>query len=111
MDKQTKSVTLTEDQRSALQAICRRRKVDALVWKRARAFLLLDAGYIAKTICKILDIGSTVLTEWRFASSGLGLGLSFFGWKDYSQRQDYLSLEQERVTQAHFIEHFARNAN
>jgi len=48
MDKQTKSVTLTEDQRSALHAICRRRKVDALVWKRARAFLLLDASYNAK---------------------------------------------------------------
>ena len=94
MDKQTKSVPLTEDQRSALQAICRRRKVDALVWKRARAFLLLDAGYNAKTICEILDIGSTVLTEWRFAFAGLGLGLglSFFGLKDYSQRQGYLSL-------------------
>ena len=90
MDKQTKSVTLTEDQRSALQAICRRRKVDALVWKCARAFLLLAAGYNAKTICEILDIGSTVLTEWRFAFAGLGL--SFFGLKDYSQRQGYLSL-------------------
>ena len=84
MDKQTKSVTLTENQRSALQAICRGRKVDALVWKRARAFLLLDAGYDAKTICKILDIGPTVLTEWRFSFAGMGL--SFFGLKDYKQR-------------------------
>ncbi len=65
MDKQTRSVTLTEDQRSALQAICRRRKVDALVWKRARAFLLLDAGYDAQTICEILDLGPTVLAQWR----------------------------------------------
>jgi len=60
IDKQTKSVTLTEDQRSAVQAICRRRKVDALVWKRARAFLFLDAGYNPKTTCEILDMGSTV---------------------------------------------------
>ena len=73
IDKQTKSVTLTEDQRSAVQAICRRRKVDALVWKRARAFLLLDAGYNAKTICEILDIGATVLTELCFAFAGMGL--------------------------------------
>jgi hypothetical protein len=51
MDKQTKLVTLTEEQHSALQAICRQRKVDALVWKRARSFLLLDAGYDTKTIC------------------------------------------------------------
>jgi hypothetical protein len=51
--------TLTEEQRSAHQAICRQRMVDALVWKRARAFLLLDAGYDAKTICEILDIVPT----------------------------------------------------
>ena len=77
MDKQTKSVPLNEDQRSALQTICRRRKVDAHVWKRARAFLLLDVGYNAKTICEILDIGFTVMTEWRFGFAGMGL--SFFG--------------------------------
>jgi hypothetical protein len=84
-----------------------------IISKCARAFLLLDAGYNAKTNCEILDIGSTVLTEWRFAFAGLGLGLglSFFGLKDYSQRQGYLSLEQERATQAHFTEHSARNAD
>ena len=109
MDKQTKLVPLTEKQRSALQAICRQRKVDALVCKRARAFLLLDAGYDAKTICEILDIGPTVLPEWRFAFAGAGL--SFFGLKDYSQRQGHLSVEQERATQAHFTEHSARNAD
>ena len=114
MDKQTKLVTLTEEQRSALQAICRQRKVDALVWKRARAFLLLDAGYDAKTICEILDIGPTVLgptvlTEWRFAFAGAGL--SFFGLKDYRHRQGHLSVEQERATQAHFTEPSARNAD
>ena len=109
MDKQSKSVPLTEDQRSALQAICRRRKVDALVWKRARAFLLLDAGYDAQIICEILDIGPTVLTQWRFSFAGMGL--SFFGLKDYKQRQGHLSLEQERATQAHFTEHPARSAD
>jgi len=102
-------MTLTEDERSALQAICRRRKVDALVWKRARAFLLLDAGYDDKTICEILDIGPTVLTEWRFTFAGIGLSL--FELKDYSQRQGHLSLEQERATQAHFTEHSARNVD
>ena len=66
MDKQTKLVTLTEGERSGLQAICRRREDDSLVWKRSWAFLLLDADYDAKTICEILDIGLTVLPEWRF---------------------------------------------
>ena len=80
MTKQAKSVALTDEQRAALEAICRRRKVDALVWKRARAFLLLDAGYDTKTICEVLDIGPTVLTEWKFAFAGMGL--PFFGLKD-----------------------------
>jgi hypothetical protein len=66
MSKQYKTVSLSDEQRIALEALCRRRKVDALVWKRARAFLLLDAGEDAATVCRILDIGPTVLTEWRF---------------------------------------------
>jgi len=77
MSKQYKTVSLSNEQRITLEALCRRRKVDALVWKRARAFLLLDAGEDAGTVCRILDIGPTVLTEWRFAFAGAGL--SFFG--------------------------------
>jgi hypothetical protein len=95
MSKQYKTVSLSDEQRIALEALCRRRKVDALVWKRARAFLLLDAGEDAGTVCRILDIGSTVLTEWRFAFAGAGL--SFFGLKDYSQRQGHLSVVQEQA--------------
>ena len=77
-------MTFTEDERSALQANYRWRKVDALLWKRARVFLLLDVGYNTKITCEILDIDSTVLTEWRFAFAGMGL--SFFGLKDCRQR-------------------------
>jgi len=109
MSKPHKAVSLTDEQRVALEAVCRRRKVDALVWKRARAFLLLDAGEDAGTVCRILDIGPSVLTEWRFAFAGAGL--SFFGLKDYSQRQGHLSVEQEQVLQAHFAEHPARNSD
>jgi hypothetical protein len=94
-NKNHNSVSLSDEERMALEAICRRRKVDALVWKRARAFLLLDAGEDAGTVCRILDIGPTVLTEWRFAFAGAGL--SFFGLKDYSQRQGHLSVEQASV--------------
>ncbi len=81
MAKHHKTVSLTCEDRAAPEAICRRRKVDALVWRRARAFLLLDTGYDAKLVCEILDIGPTVLTEWRFAFAGAGL--SFPGLKDY----------------------------
>jgi len=109
MDKQHRTVCLTDEQRTALEVICRRRKVDALVWKRARAFVLLDAGYDAKLVCEILDIGPTVLSEWRFTFAGAGL--SFFGLKDYSQRQGHLSIVQEQALKAHFTEHPARNAD
>lgn len=109
MDKQAKSVTLTEDQRAALEKLCRRRKVDALVWKRARAFILLDAGYDAKTICEILDIGPTVLTEWKFAFAGVGL--SFFGLKDYNQRQGHLFIAQETALKVHFTSNPASSAD
>ncbi len=109
MTQKHKSVSLTDEQHLALEAICRRRKVDALVWKRARAFLLLDAGYDTKTICEVLDIGPTVLAEWRFAFAGAGL--SFFGLKDYSQRQGHLSVAQERVLKAHFGDHPARSVD
>jgi transposase len=109
MSKSAKPVTLSDEQRIALGAICRRRKVDALVWKRARAFLLLDADYDAKTVCEVLDICPTVLTEWKFAFAGMGL--SFFGLKDYSQRQGHLSAEQETSVKAHFTNTHARNAD
>lgn len=109
MDKRHRKIFLTDEQRTELEAICRRRKVEALVWKRARAFLLLDAGENAQTVCRILDIGPTVLTEWRFSFANMGL--SFFGLKDYSQRQGHLNAEQEQAVKAHFIEHPARNAD
>ena len=109
MDTPSKPISLTDEQRIALEAICRPRKVDALVWKRARAFLLLDAGYDPALVCEILDIGPTVLTEWRFAFAGAGL--SFFGLKDYSQRQGHLSISQEQAVKDHFSEHPARDVD
>ena len=109
MKEPSKTISLSDEQRLAPEAICRRRKVDALVWKRARAFLLLDAGEDAGTVCRILDIGPTVLTEWRFAFAGAGL--SFFGLKDDTQRQGHLTVAQERAVKDHFSEHPARDVD
>ena len=36
-ERSSKTIFLTDEQRAALEAVCRRRKVDALVLKRARA--------------------------------------------------------------------------
>ncbi len=103
------TVLLTDDERAALEALCRRRKVEALVWKRARAFLLLDAGYDPRIVCEILDIGPSVLTQWRFAFKAEGL--AFFGLKDYSPRQGLLSFTQEEAVKERFSEHPARSVD
>ena len=97
------SISLSDDQRVEIKSICRRRKVDALSWKRARAIGLLDAGVDPETICQILDIGRTVLTEWRRAFSVEGV--AFFGLKDYSQREGHLTVAQEEALKKHFTEH------
>ena len=96
------SISLTDDQRADIKAICRRRKVDALVWKRAQAINLLDAKKDPKTICQVLDIGRTVLTEWCRAF--LAKGLAFFGLNDYSRREGHLTFEQEKALKKHFTD-------
>ena len=108
-EKPSKTISLTDDQRSMLEAICHRRKVDALVWKRARGSLLLGSGYDPALVCEMLDIGPTVLTEWRFAFAGSGL--SFFGLKDYTQCQGHLTVDQEQAVKDHFSEHPALNVD
>ena len=70
MNKHHKTVSLSAGQRLALEAICRRRKVEALVWKRARAFLLLDAepGLFMTALI-------WALMRWLFGVfHGLGMG-------------------------------------
>ena len=108
MNKQPKLITLSEDQRAALQAVCRQRKVPVLEWKRARSLLHLDADEDVATVCRMLDIGPTVLGEWRGSFSSEGI--SFLGLKDYSQRQGHLSIAQENTLKVHFSDTPARNA-
>ena len=94
---------MSDDQRAETNAICRRPKVGALTWKQARAIELLDAGVDPETICQILNIGRTVLAEWRRAFSAEGC--AFFSLKDYSQREGHLTVAQEEALKKHFTEH------
>ena len=86
---------LTNDERDALEAICRRIKGEVLIWKRARSMLFLDSGRDPEFVCDALDIAPSVLTRWCRAFSVQGL--TFFGLEDYSQREGYLSIAQEEV--------------
>ena len=60
----------------------------------------MDSGYDPVLVIEIFDIGPTVLTEWRFAFSGAGL--SFFGLKDYCQRQGHLTVDQKQAVKNYF---------
>ena len=100
--------SLTDDERDALEAICRRIKGEVLIWKRARAMLFLDSGRDPEFVCDALDIAPSVLTRWCRAFSAQEL--TFFGLKDYSQREDYLSIAQEEALKKHFAEHSPHNA-
>ena len=67
------SISLSDDQCVEIKSICRRRKVDALSWKRARAIDLLDAGVDPETIWCLPEYPPPIfiisiprfLTEWR----------------------------------------------
>ena len=50
----------------------------------------------------MLDIGRTVLTEWRRAFANERL--KFFNLKDYSQREGHLSFEQEKALKKYFTD-------
>ena len=95
-------ITMSDDERAGIKKICRCRKIDALSWKRAQAIILLDKKEDPETICLMLDIGRTVLTEWRRAFATKRL--KFFDLKDYSQREGHLSFEQEKALKKHFTE-------
>ena len=92
--------SLTDDERDALEAICRRNKGEVLIWKRARTMLLLNSNRDPGFVCDDLDIAPSVLTRWCHAFSAQGL--TFFSLKDYSQREGYLSIAQEEALKKHF---------
>ena len=100
--------SLTDDDRDALEAIRRRSKGEVLIWKRARAMLFLDSGRDPEFVYDALDIAPSVLTRWCRAFSAQGL--TFFGLKDYSQREGYLSIAQEEALKKHFADHSPHNA-
>ena len=70
--------------------------------------LFLDCGRDPEFVCDALDIASSVLTHWCRAFSAQGL--TFFGLKDYSQREGYLSIAQEEALKKHFADHSPHNA-
>ena len=100
--------SLTDDERDALEAICRRNKGEVLIWKRGRAMLFLNSGRDPEFVCDALDIAPSVLTRWCSAFSAQGL--TFFSLKHYSQREGYLSIAQEEALKRHFTDHPPLNA-
>ena len=68
----------------------------------------MDSGRDPELVCDALDIAPSVLPRWCRAFSAKGL--TFFGLKDYSQRDGYLSIAQEEALKKHFADHSPLNA-
>ena len=94
---------LTDDECAALETVCRRRKVGALVWKRARAFLPLDGGRNRRH--NLPNTGYRPDSADGVAVCASATGLAFFGLNAYSQREGPLSLAREEALKQHFTEH------
>ena len=70
--------------------------------------LFLDSGRDPEFVCDALDIAPSVLPRWCRSFSAQGL--TFFGLKDYSQREGYLFIAQEEALKKHFADHSPLNA-
>jgi len=100
---------LSASERRTLKQITRRRKVEVLTWKRARALLLLDVGTDARVICEVLEIGPTTLPCWR--ASYREKGASFAALNDYSPRSGHLTGPQESALTATLRAQHFRNTD
>ena len=85
-----------------------RGKVDALVWKRAGAFCYGTRIMMQRQFARFST--SALRFLWN-GSSLAGMGLSFFGLIDYSQRQGDLLAEQETLLTMHFTDSPARTTD
>jgi transposase len=87
------STLLTLEERSALQAVLRRRKEAALTARRANALLLMDDGMTGEEVARVLYLDDETVREWR--RGFLADGLSSIGLKGYKRRDGHLTGAQE----------------
>ena len=62
---QSKSFSLTLDERKELKQVLRQRKADGLIVRRANALLLLDNGWKADQVADALFLDAETIRAWR----------------------------------------------
>jgi len=94
------SLRLSAARRLALERLLRQRKADNLTARRANALLLLDEGFDAGQVARVLYIDAETVRGWRRLYQGKGIeGLKL---KDYPAREGRLNRQQECELKRHF---------
>ena len=106
---QSKSFSLTLDERKELKQVLRQRKADGLIVRRANALLLLDNGWKADQVADALFLDAETIRAWR--RHFLTHGMRFLYLSPYSKREGYLSFEQEDELKEHLTLHPPRSTN
>lgn len=100
---------LTPDDRQFLESVVRRRKAAGLLVRRANALLLLDDGYRAGEVARVLYIDVETVRDWRrrFQAEGHA-SLDLNG---YTPREGHLTRAQEEELAGHLAAEPPRSTN
>ena len=105
----SKSFSLSNKERAALEHVLRQRKADGLIVRRANALLLLDKGWSASQVADALFLDVETIRKWRLEF--INTGMDFLFLLPYSKRQGHLDLDQERALRAYLVDHPLRSTN
>ena len=91
---------LSVNERVYLRNLMRKRKVEALVQRRANALLLLDTGWSELNVANALFLDVSTIKEWL--ANFQRAGLSSVRMSKYSLREGHLSSAQEQELITYF---------
>ena len=106
---QSKSFSLTLDERKELKQVLRQRKADGLIVRRANALLLLDKGWKADQVADALYLDGETIRAWR--RHFLTHGMRFLYLSPYSKREGHLNFAQEAALKEYLTLHPPRSTN
>ncbi|MCP4237895.1 MAG: IS630 family transposase [Aestuariibacter sp.] len=104
-----KSFSLTQEERTELERVLRRRKADGLIVRRANALLLLDNGWKVDQVADALYLDAETVRQWR--RHFIKHNLRFLCLSPYSKREGHLSFKQEGELRKHLNLHPPRSTN
>ncbi|MCP4074311.1 MAG: IS630 family transposase [Hyphomicrobiales bacterium] len=106
---QSKSFSLTDEERTGLEQVLRQRKADGLIVRRANALLLLDKGWKADQVADALYLDAETIRGWR--RHFIKHSLRFLYLSPYSKREGHLNFAREAALKEHLTLHPPRSTN